>query len=356
MPTRQFITSGNATQTVPDYSIFRQLFVDALAGKADEDNDGYILGSELAKYLKREVTNFSKRSQTPQFGKIQNYNLSRGDFVFVSPLTQQNATVTNSSNETNRIENEFWEAIKNTNDVENFKLYKEKYPNGIYVNLADLKIRSLSTFQPIAGKKFAQMSEAERFTFINNEANRIVRLLGEQSANSILPEGLSLIQASIQKYLDNTKPTSEINCVSGDYSHNLYLILKCGEKVAPDITKIFISKGITPLVGLYLAMIESEYKNCYISEYKALGMFQITFALGQESFEPTDNIVKGSTPESPDDRCNYLKAAKATTTAIQKITIPYLERKKYSPPTNWLFVVSAWSSGQGSLGKSVDTT
>ena len=80
---RQFITSGTEEQTVPDYSIFRQFFVRGLEGDADENQDGFILGSEFGNYLSREVTNYSKNSQTPQYGKIRNSALDRGDFVFV---------------------------------------------------------------------------------------------------------------------------------------------------------------------------------------------------------------------------------------------------------------------------------
>jgi hypothetical protein len=82
-PVRQFITSGSADQTVPDDSLFRKLFVRGLDGEADEDNDGFLLGSELAKYLMREVTNYRGRIQTPQYNKILDVDLNLGDFVFV---------------------------------------------------------------------------------------------------------------------------------------------------------------------------------------------------------------------------------------------------------------------------------
>jgi tetratricopeptide (TPR) repeat protein len=84
-PVRQFITSGNAAQTVPDESIFRAELVDALSGEADLNHDGYITGSELASFLEDKVTNYSKGTQTPQYGKIVNRLLDKGDFIFVVP-------------------------------------------------------------------------------------------------------------------------------------------------------------------------------------------------------------------------------------------------------------------------------
>ena len=87
-PVRQFITAGAANQPVPDESIFRRSFVRALEGEADRNVDGYITGTELAEYLKEKVTNYSNRQQTPQYGKINDIELDKGDFVFIIPKIQ----------------------------------------------------------------------------------------------------------------------------------------------------------------------------------------------------------------------------------------------------------------------------
>lgn len=85
-PVRIFITSGTAEQRVPDNSIFRKLLVGALRGKqADLAKDGYITASELGLYLRRNVARLSNRTQTPQVGKINDFELSRGDFIFTLP-------------------------------------------------------------------------------------------------------------------------------------------------------------------------------------------------------------------------------------------------------------------------------
>lgn len=82
-PVRQFITSGSADEQVPDNSIFRQQFIAALDGEGDVDQDGYVTGSELGEFLQKKVINYSKGAQHPQYGKIRNPNLDKGDFVFV---------------------------------------------------------------------------------------------------------------------------------------------------------------------------------------------------------------------------------------------------------------------------------
>ncbi len=81
-PVRQFLSSGTADQVVPDISIFRRQFVSALEGEADRNRDGYVTGTELGVYIEETVTNLSRRTQTPRYGKIQNRFLNKGDFVF----------------------------------------------------------------------------------------------------------------------------------------------------------------------------------------------------------------------------------------------------------------------------------
>jgi len=83
-PVRQFITAGSADEKVPDSSIFRSQFVEALNGEADTNKDGYITGAELGEFLQSKVANYSKGGQHPQYGKIRNPNLDKGDFVFVA--------------------------------------------------------------------------------------------------------------------------------------------------------------------------------------------------------------------------------------------------------------------------------
>jgi len=82
-PVRQYITSGSADETVPDESIFRAQFIRALDGEGDANNDGFMTGTELGEFIQSSVTNYSKNSQHPQYGKIRNPNLDKGDFVFL---------------------------------------------------------------------------------------------------------------------------------------------------------------------------------------------------------------------------------------------------------------------------------
>ena len=97
-PVRQFITAGSAGEIVPSKSVFTPAFVDAIdQNLGDLNKDGYITGSELGLYLTQTVPGYV--DQSPQYGKIKDYELAQGDFVFFgqgtpasnpTPITSQN--------------------------------------------------------------------------------------------------------------------------------------------------------------------------------------------------------------------------------------------------------------------------
>jgi formylglycine-generating enzyme required for sulfatase activity/uncharacterized caspase-like protein len=120
-PVRQFITSGSSNQRVPDDSAFRRYFVLGLRGDADLDKDGYITGSELAKYLYKKVTDDSSRRQTPQYGRSQDANLDKGDMVFFL-----------KENDTGLSEEQAWSKAKNENTIQSYTVFLNSYKNGKY--------------------------------------------------------------------------------------------------------------------------------------------------------------------------------------------------------------------------------
>jgi hypothetical protein len=81
LPVRQYITAGREDEQVPDKSMFKRCFLLGLGGDADLTGDGYITGSELGMYLSDKVVNYTHRQ--PLYGKINNPDLDRGDFIFV---------------------------------------------------------------------------------------------------------------------------------------------------------------------------------------------------------------------------------------------------------------------------------
>ena len=84
LPVRQFLSSGDADQQVSDDGTFRELFIDALAGRrgADANRDGYLTASELGLFLTDSMINYTNDAQTPKYGKLRDKDWDQGDFVF----------------------------------------------------------------------------------------------------------------------------------------------------------------------------------------------------------------------------------------------------------------------------------
>lgn len=141
-PVRQFITAGAADQEVPDDSIFRRQLVAALDGEADLNRDGYVTASELSQFLEDTVINYTRGAQTPQYGKIRDPILDKGDFVFFLPRRAAvDPAPAKTGGSTTRpdpmvMELSFWESIKDSNQPALYQAYIDRYPTGQFVEPA----------------------------------------------------------------------------------------------------------------------------------------------------------------------------------------------------------------------------
>lgn len=155
-PVRQFITAGADDQEVPDVSIFRRQFVEGINGEADTNNDGYITGSELADYLQEKVGNYTRLSQTPQYGKIFDPLLDKGDFVFTlnkgGSSAQNQATTISEPVKNNPVNNvssdplaelDAWNKIKTATTAAEFQSFLQQFPNGAFAKQARVKMNEI---------------------------------------------------------------------------------------------------------------------------------------------------------------------------------------------------------------------
>jgi len=127
LPVRQFITAGRANEPVPDHSIFKQAFLDLLEGRDKEPiPDGYITGEELGLYLKNKVPEYNA-TQHPQYGKIKDIRLDKGDFVFALKSQRPPSALYDSlGEEQERLEREKRELERLKVRVERKKLEEER--------------------------------------------------------------------------------------------------------------------------------------------------------------------------------------------------------------------------------------
>ena len=142
LPVRQFLTSGDADQTVSDDGQFRELFIRAITGteNSDANGDGYLTASEIGMYLGDRITNLTEAAQTPRFGKLRDRDFDRGDFVFILPETPGSRNQPSSEAEV-----VFWESIQSNASPDELLAYISAYPNGLFANLAKIRLSLLQT-------------------------------------------------------------------------------------------------------------------------------------------------------------------------------------------------------------------
>lgn len=193
-----------------------------------------------------------------------------------------------------------------------------------------------------AGKKYLDLSDAERRQYLADKAVRIAQIIGNRSSDAVPAEALDKIKVFVDAYAKraNVAPLSG-KCRFGD---NLQATYERASKNAPFIVKAFNEKGTDGRIGLYLAMIESEHCVCLQSPTGPLGMFQFTYATAKLHFEPSEGIVKGASMANPDDRCKPEPAARAAASYMKALMGRY-----GTGPSSVPLAIGSYNSGEGGL-------
>lgn len=145
-PVRQFLTSGDAAQTVSDDGTFRELFIRAINGdeRSDANGDGYVTASELGMFLGDRITNLTASAQTPRHGKLRDKDFDRGDFVFVLPGDGAGTPlIPTAPPADSSVEITFWNSIQDTDNIGELDAYLQQYPRGKFSSLALVKKKEL---------------------------------------------------------------------------------------------------------------------------------------------------------------------------------------------------------------------
>lgn len=197
LPVRQFITAGSAEEEVPDESIFCRQFIEGLSGESDLNSDGYISGSELGEYLQTSVVNYSYNAQHPQYGKIRNPKLDKGDFIFISgtPNQRPSAAKKNMAALPKAVEIEVSPILKETLPKKQFnnmvwveggtfnmgnsmgqadeKPVHEVRLNGFYIDIYEATVEDFNRFFNATGYKTDV--EAKGFTWLSGKKRKKVK-------------------------------------------------------------------------------------------------------------------------------------------------------------------------------------
>lgn len=152
---------------------------------------------------------------------------------------------------------------------------------------------------PRERRLYLQMSEEERNEFIYAQARVISRMMSNREyifTDAVLPY--------IKKYVDGYARRVGNNSTA-IWGEDLNYLFGRACRLAPDIIREFNARGSPKVVGLYIPMIESEYRECLTSPVGAKGLFQ---------FMPATARGYGV---DPGDRCDVKKMAPAAAKYIK---------------------------------------
>ncbi|GEM_PF-3267746 len=138
-------------------------------------------------------------------------------------------------------------------------------------------------------KPYSQMSETEKKAFIKEQAFRISDLMGEHP-NELSDNAVTTIKQHLDVYASRADNTS-----TKIFRENINAVYERAAQNAPVINRAFKTSSIPSIVGLYIAMIESEYNQCEESSFGARGAFQflkVTAERYNVAWEDICNIEK----------------------------------------------------------------
>lgn len=200
-----------------------------------------------------------------------------------------------------------------------------------------------------SGKKYQQMTEAEKDQYIREKAENIARLIGNRSTEAISPEAIAKIKGFLNGYVGRIRSAKVDDCTpKGWLKTDTVSLLERANKNAPFVNRAFIEQGMDSRIGLYLAMIESEHCPCLQSGTGPLGMFQFTHDTAKRFFQPNTGIVRGASPSNPDDRCKPESAAKAGAGYMKYLTVWF-----GTGPLSVPLAIGSYNSGEGAGAKNL---
>lgn len=128
-----------------------------------------------------------------------------------------------------------------------------------------------------AQESYQAMTQPERAAFVAAQARRVAR---EMSGRDY--QFTATFDAEIQKAVDFYARRIGNNRAEQVGRGDARFIFERGQTVAPTLNGIFRARGVSPLMGLYLPLIESEYLNLQSPNAAgAIGMFQFLPKTGE---------------------------------------------------------------------------
>ncbi len=119
-----------------------------------------------------------------------------------------------------------------------------------------------------SGKLYLKMDPAEQLAFVDEQEQRISAMMGDRPMK-LNDEAIKAIKSNLDRYIARTDSTS-----AKPGAESLRVIYGRAAPIIPLIAPSFSERKIPLVVGIYLPMIESEYKPCYENSAGSKGLFQ----------------------------------------------------------------------------------
>jgi len=164
---------------------------------------------------------------------------------------------------------------------------------------------SFSRARITSEKLYWQLDETEKTAFIRGAARNIAKMLGANPSTHT-PEHIALIKKHIEAYVANR---DSLSTAPGEES--IKAVYARASVYAPFIIEAFRARRLPPILGLYIAMNETDYHPCMKSLVGAKGLF---------SFIPGTAERYGLQLTPEDERCDPRKIAHAAARFLEDLT------------------------------------
>ncbi|MGI8788905.1 MAG: protein kinase domain-containing protein [Pyrinomonadaceae bacterium] len=160
-----------------------------------------------------------------------------------------------------------------------------------------------------AVKLYWQMPEAEQLALIKERAQHIQTLIGDEPTD-FDEEALRAIKVEIDDYVEKKDSLSQ-----KPFEEGLRVIYGRASQYAPVIIRAYEARQVSPALGLYQAMVETEYHDCLVSRIGSVGLFR---------FMPKTAAKYGLTPK---DYCDVQKQSDAAAHYMSDLTSDFANGK-----------------------------
>jgi serine/threonine protein kinase len=118
-----------------------------------------------------------------------------------------------------------------------------------------------------SGKLYSQMNEAEQLAFVDQQEQRISMMMGDRPVK-LNGEAVRVIKSYVDRLVARDHASNPLN------SENINDVYARARPYVPLIARSFAARKVPIIIGIYLPVIESAYRNCYENTIGAKGLFQ----------------------------------------------------------------------------------